>query len=206
MIAIMSMSLFDRLHQLSPTQREFDAGALLFRRGDEISVLHLVLDGEAHLIRHRADGGMLVLQRAAPKTVLAEASVFSERYHCDCVAVVPTRTHAVSRAAVRALLAEDSVFAESWAHHLSHELQATRLRAEILSLRTVRERFDAWMDWNGDCLPQRGTWNTIASEIGTSPEALYREIARRRKSTRGPGSSPGCGNPGRLRAGCSRFV
>ena len=177
------MSPFDRLNQLSPTEREFNAGALLFRRGDEVSVLYLVLDGEAHLVRHRADGGRLVLQRAVPKTVLAEASVFSERYHCDCVAVVHTRTRAVARAAVRALLAEDSVFAESWAHHLAHELQATRLRAEILTLRTVRDRVDAWIAWNGDGLPQRGTWSTIASEIGTSPEALYRELARRRRES-----------------------
>ena len=178
-----SMSLFDRLRRLSPTEREFDAGALLFRRGDEVSMLHLVLDGEAHLVRHRADGGRLVLQRAAPKTILAEASVFSERYHCDCVAVVPTRTHAVGREAVRALLAEDPALAESWALHLAHELQTTRLRAEILSLRTVRERLDAWMAWNGDRLPPRGTWNMIASEIGTSPVALYRELARRRTGT-----------------------
>ena len=183
MIAIMSMSLFDRLNQLSRAEREFDAGAFLFRRGNEVSVLNLVLDGEAHLVRHRADGGRLVLQRAVAKTVLAEASVFSERYHCDCVAVVHTRTRAVARTAVMALLAEDSVFAESWAHHLSHELQETRLRAEILTLRTVRERLDAWMAWNGDGLPRRGTWNAIASEIGASPEALYRELARRRRES-----------------------
>ena len=179
-----STTLFERLCGLFPAEREFDAGALLFRRGDEVSVLHLVLEGEAHLVRHRADGGRLVLQRAAPQTVLAEASVFSVRYHCDCVAVVPTRTHAVGRAAVRVLLAQDPAFAESWALHLSHELQTMRLRAEILSLRTVRERLDAWMAWNGDRLPPKGTWNMIASEIGTSPEALYRELARRRTDRR----------------------
>ena len=74
MIAVRSMSLFDRLHKVSLTEREFDAGAFLFRRGDEVRALHLVLDGEAYLVRHRADGGRLVLQRAVPKTVLAEAS------------------------------------------------------------------------------------------------------------------------------------
>ena len=184
MIAVRSMSPFDRLRQLSPTERVFDARSLLFRRGDEVSVLHLVLEGEAHLVRHRADGGMLILQRAAPMTVLAEASMFSKRYHCDCVAVVPTRTLAVGRSAVRALLAEDPEFAKSWALHLSHELQDTRLRVEILSLRTVRERLDAWMAWNGEGLPPRGTWNRIANEIGTSHEALYRELARRRKGRR----------------------
>ena len=50
-------------------------------------------------------GGHLVLQRALPNAVLAEASVFSDRYHCDGVAVAPTRTLAVARSSVRTLLA-----------------------------------------------------------------------------------------------------
>ena len=184
------MSLFDRLHRLDPAEREFAPGAVLFRRGDEVSVLHLVVAGEAHLVRHREDGGTLVLQRARPNTVLAEASVFSERYHCDCVAVAPTRTLAVARSAVRTLLTMDSGFAEAFAHHLAHELQATRLRAEILSLRTVRQRLDAWVAWHGDELPPRGTWATVASELGTSPEALYREIAKRRTPDSAAWTSP----------------
>ena len=174
------MTVLVRLRELDSTDRTFDAGARLFRHGDEVSVLHLVEDGEAHLVRHRADGGALVLQRALPNTVLAEASMFSERYHCDGVAIRPTRTVAVAASAVRRLLARDSGFAESWAAHLSCELQATRLRAKILSLRTVRERLDAWTAWNGERLPAKGTWKTVANEIGTSPEALYRELARRR--------------------------
>ena len=147
---------------------------------DEVSLLHLVEDGEAHLVRHRADGGALVLQRALANTVLAEASVFSARYHCDGVAVRPTRTLAIVASAVRRLFAENPGFAGSWAVHLSRELHATRLRAEILSLRTIRERLDAWLAWHGEGLPANGTWKTVANEIGTSPEALYRELAKRR--------------------------
>ena len=181
MIAVRFMSLFERLQPLDPTAREFASGVHLFRRGDEVSVLHLVVEGEAHLVRHRADGRTLVLQRALPDMVLAEASVFSECYHCDCVAVLPTRTLAVARSAVRTLLAVDPGFAEVWALHLAHELQATRLRVEILSLRTVAERLDAWIACHGDGVPPRGTWRTVANEIGTSPEALYRELAKRRR-------------------------
>ncbi len=180
MIAIRFMSLFDRLRHFDPAEREFASGAPIFRRGDEVSVLHLVVAGEAHLVRHRTDGGPLVLQRALPNAVLAEASVFSARYHCDGVAVAPTRTLAVARSSVRTLLASDPGFVESFAHHLAHELQTTRLRAEILSLRTVAERLDAWITWHGGGAPPRGTWKTVASELGTSPEALYRELARRR--------------------------
>ncbi len=53
-------------------------------------------------------------------------------------------------------------------------------RAEILSLRTVAARLDAWTAANHDRLPEKGAWKTLAAELATSPEALYRELARRR--------------------------
>ena len=174
------MTVLERLRELDSSERTFEAGERLFRVGDDVSVLHLVEDGEAHLVRHRADGGALVLQRAVANTVLAEASIFSEGYHCDGLAVKPTRTVAIASSAVRQLLGEDPGFADSWAVHLSRELQATRLRAEILSLKTVRERLDAWLVWHGDVPPAQGMWKSVAYEIGTSPEALYRELSRRR--------------------------
>ena len=141
-------------------------------------MLHVVEVGEAHLVRHRAQGVTLVLQRALANTLLAEASVFSVRYLCDGVAVSPTQTLAIAKSAVRRLLAEDPGFAESWAVHLSRELHAIRLSAKILSLRTDRERLDTWTAWHGEGLPAKGTWKTVANEIGTSPEALYRELAK----------------------------
>ena len=67
--------------------------------------------------------------------------------------------------------------------HLSHEVRNARRHAEILSLRTVTARLDAWLAENGD-LPARGGWKGLAEEISASPEALYREIARRRVGKR----------------------
>ena len=168
---------------MNPTERRYDPGVRVFHRGGEVFNLHIVTEGEAHLVRYRSDGAALVLQRARTGMVLAEASVFSDRYHCDCVAISATRTLAVPRAAVRSRLARDSGFAQAWASHLAHELLLTRQRAEILSLRTVRERFDAWITLHGGELPKRGKWKSVANEIGTSPEALYRELAKRRKET-----------------------
>jgi CRP-like cAMP-binding protein len=121
-----------------------------------------------------------VLQRARANSVLAEASLFSERYHCDALAVAPTRTLAIGKAAMRAAIESDPRFAAGWAAYLAREVQKTRLRAEILSLRTVAERLDAWIAANDGRPPVKGEWKTVASEIGTSAEALYREAARRR--------------------------
>ena len=67
-----------------------------------------------------------------------------------------------------------------WASYLARELQRARLRSEILSLKTVAQRLDAWIGWNGGRPPEKGEWKFVASQIGVSPEALYREIAKRR--------------------------
>ena len=174
------MDLIDALRRLRPAERRFAAGAYLFHRDDRVSLLHLVVDGEAQLVRHQAGGAALVLQRAGPGAIIAEASMFADRYHCDCIAVAPTRTLSVRRTAVRRRMTADPDFAEAWAAYLAHEVQATRQRAEILSLRTVAERLDAWIAARDGRPPVKGEWKKVASEIGTSPEALYRELARRR--------------------------
>ena len=64
--------------------------------------------------------------------------------------------------------------------HLAHEVHRTRAQTEILSLKTVAERINAWVTLNDGSLPQKGRWRQIASEIGVTSEALYSELARRR--------------------------
>jgi CRP-like cAMP-binding protein len=180
MITIMSHAIVAELRALRSGERALPEGSLVFHRGDPVTHLFLVLDGTIELTRHRADGGMVVLQRAAPNAVLAEASVFSERYHCDAFAVAPSVLLAVPIATVRAQLGRSPQFAEAWAMYLAQEVQAARLRNEILSLKTVAERLDAWLLSHGERLPTKGAWKSLALEIGVSPEALYRELSRRK--------------------------
>ena len=106
--------------------------------------------------------------------------MFSGHYHCDAIAVVATAVMAVPVREVRRWLNQDHVFALEWTKHLSWELQSARKRAEIISLRTVGARLDAWLTWNDGDLPPKGEWRRLAEEIHVSPEALYREISRRR--------------------------
>ena len=73
----------------------------------------------------------------------------------------------------------DSDFAARWASHLAGEIKTARTRTEILALRTVGERLDAWLTLHCG-LPDRGNWKQLAEEIGASPEALYRELAKRK--------------------------
>ena len=81
---------------------------------------------------------------------------------------------------MRARLARSPEFAEAWAEYLTREVQEARLRSEILSLKTVARRLDAWLLSHGGHMPAKGEWKSLAHQIGVSPEALYRELARRK--------------------------
>ena len=179
MMKIMSTdleTLFDRLpgHELT-----FAAGDAVFHLGDEVKLVHCVRSGLVHLVRHQEQGATLILQRAAAGSILAEASVYSPQHHCDARAEMAATTWAVPRDVVRRRLGEDGRFSAAWSRHLAFEVQRARTQSEILALKRVASRLDAWIAWNG-ALPGKGQWARIAEEIGVSPEALYREIARRR--------------------------
>ena len=111
---------------------------------------------------------------------MAEASLYSKRYHCDAVASGSAQLLTFAKTDVHQRLRSAPDFADAWARHLADELQRARLHAEILSLKTVAKRLDAWITWRGGDEPRSGGWKTVASEIGVSPEALYREMAKRR--------------------------
>jgi CRP-like cAMP-binding protein len=174
----MSAELFTNLHG---TERVFAPGPAVFHRGDAFERLHVIKSGTIRLLRHQRDGHPVILQRASRGDILAESSVFSARYHCDAVALVESVTKAFAVADIRALLETDIGFCRAWAASMSHQLQAARRRAELISLRTVSERLDFWLVWNEGGIPEKGIWRDVAEEIGVSPEALYRELSTRRK-------------------------
>lgn len=181
MIVIMSNVLVDQLLAMPGMETRLRAGATVFRRDDPVRQIFVVREGGAHLRRHGPNGGAIALQRAGPGAILAEASLFSARYHCDAMALGTTRLHAIRKSLVAQQWREDPDFAELFAGHLAREVQQARLRAEILALRRVSERLDAWLAWNNGELPAKGAWHIVAMEIGVSPEALYREFARRNR-------------------------
>lgn len=173
----MSSSPFD---DLVTRRRELPSGTVLFARGSPVKSMFRVIDGLIELVRHAEDGGILVLQRAGPGAIVAEASLFSTSYHCEAMTRRDSVVESASIMDLRTKL-RDPAFAEIWMEHLSHEVQATRTRAEILSLKTVAQRLSAWMAAYGHSRPDR-LWVDVAAEISVSPEALYRELARRRRS------------------------
>lgn len=180
MIAIMSAEL-DSFWRRAGRERELVDGETLFRSGQPVRALHRIAAGTVELVRILPHGANLTLQVATPGSLLAEASLFATHYHCDAVARDAARVRSVPVGALRAALVSDRALAGILLGHLAGEVHRARARAEIVALRTVAERLDAWLSLGGGHLPPRGGWRELAGELAVSPEALYRELAIRRR-------------------------
>ena len=155
------------------------AGKTVFRTGDAVREMFLVRTGSVLLQRHSTLGATLTLANATEGMILAEASAYSDAYHCDAIAGEVSLVLVLPKSRFRNALAHDATAAEAWASMLARQVQAARMRAEIRSLPKVADRLDAWFD-AGHGLPEKGSWQDLAAELSVTREALYRELARRR--------------------------
>jgi CRP-like cAMP-binding protein len=158
--------------------RRLDRGSLLFETGRRPGYMHFVSDGEVVLQRMGEDGEVVVLQRTRHGFV-GEASLQSERYHCDAVVVVDADVTRIPRPALLGALRSDAAFALRWIGMLNQEVRRLRQQCERLSLNTVEARLLHLLrtEVSPRGLPLGSGLKTLAREIGVTHEALYRCVA-----------------------------
>jgi CRP-like cAMP-binding protein len=180
MMKIMSEDLIQSLVPMARSRRDYDKNVHLFHQGDRITSLYVMESGIVELVRHDTDGRRLVIHRAWYEAIIAEASVYADAYHCDAIAVSPSSLFEVPLADFHHRLKHHAPFASLWAAYLARQVQLARYRAELLTRKTIAGRLEGWLAWPKKELPPKGYWKNLAGELGVSPEALYRELAKRR--------------------------
>lgn len=158
--------------------RKFAKGTAVFRQADKVNSMYLVRSGAVALDRPLTDGAPLTLHVATAGMALAEASLFAETYHCDAIARSNAEVATMARNTFLSAIRNRPDAALSLIRTHAKEVQTQRARIEILRLKRVADRLDAWLDLHG--APSKGEWINVAEQIGVSPPALYRELARRR--------------------------
>lgn len=163
-------------------QRRCERGSLLFETGRRPGSMHFVSDGEVILQRIGEDGEIVVLQRTR-RGFVGEASLQSDRYHCDAVVVADANVTRIPRPALLAGLKSDAAFALRWIDMLNKEVRRLRQQCERLSLNTVEARLLHLIRTEGGVsgLPVGSALKTLAREIGVTHEALYRCVAALQK-------------------------
>lgn len=154
------------------------AGKTLFRAGGRPLAMYYVLDGEVRLIRRSAGGGESILQRTR-RGPLAEASLYSSRYHCDAVVFSSARLLRFPRPLFLQTIDDDPLFRTAWITHLASEVRRARAQSERLSLKSAAERVLHYIacEGRGGVLRLEQTRKDWAAELGLSHEALYRTLA-----------------------------
>ena len=152
-------------------------GEVLFHQGNKPETLFFIVTGEAVLSRVSSQGEAAVLQRCKGG-FLSEASLLSDKYHCDAYATQSGLAVTIPIASIRNAL-NDSEFAIKWVQLLSREIMRLRTQSERLGLKDIKSKLLHLIETEGTkgVLHLRSDFKSLASEIGVTHEALYRAIA-----------------------------
>ncbi|MDA8021191.1 MAG: Crp/Fnr family transcriptional regulator [Thermoanaerobaculia bacterium] len=171
----------DELCGVKGASRTFERGQFVFRRGDAAGTVYRIETGRLRLERHLADGAAVTLAVLGPGDLVAEAALFSDVYHCDARAEIGSRLLAYPKSEVLAGLEREPEALLKWSRHLASQVRRLRALLELRSIKRADDRVLSYLElqealgetWNGD-RPS----SAIAAEIGLTPEALYRTLAR----------------------------
>ncbi len=113
-------------------------------------------------------------------SILAEASLFVDHYHCRAIAETYCAVSRVAKSTVLQLLELEPSFSLAWVHALSAEVRESRALLELRNVRPVSARVLQYLRLRQDQgePPYERPLAAMASELGVTPEALYRVATR----------------------------
>ena len=157
--------------------RPFTKGDYLFHQHAIPEFMFFIVSGEAVLCRASTYGGQTVLQRCQ-NGFLSEASLLTDVYHCDAIATQNGTSIAIPVNEFKAAL-EDPSFSLKWIRLLSREIMRLRTHSERLGLKDIKSKLIHLIETEGKqgVLTLRSDFKSLAAEIGSTHEALYRAIA-----------------------------
>lgn len=164
---------FDQLHPRDIRVVSLAQRQLLFRQEAKPDALYYVASGAVTLQRHTEAGQLVTLHRATAGDLIAEASLFSPHYHCDCIAEEPSTCVALAISGVRDRMANTPAFAGALVQRFARQVQGYRRQIELRSIKSAKQRVlaglsDGWL---------QGSVLNFAADMGLSHEATYRALA-----------------------------
>jgi len=170
----------DKLPESGQTCRKLVEGQTLFIQDRATIGLFFLVAGIVDLKRVTNTGHSIMIHRARSGDTFAEASLFSDSYHCTATAVIKSLVIECKRTAILRLMDTDVEFARSMASRFASQIQETRRHVELLSIRSADERVLAAL--KDGLLVEEIT--TFAETIGLAPETVYRALAQLSKEYR----------------------
>lgn len=169
----MSLDFLNHLPPEAKKIRTLAKGELLFRQNDPTFALFLMQKGQVQLVRHTESGQQLIIHHAHKGETFAEASLFSNQYHCDAVALENASVDIYNKVDILAEMHKNPQFSVQISAHFARQIQTYRRRLEINTIQNAEQRiFTALSEGllTSDI-------KSFAAKINLSHEAVYRGLA-----------------------------
>ncbi len=156
-------------------------GETLFNQGDSVERIYFIKKGKVKLIRSTIDGTAVVLHTGLASETIAEASLFSEHYHCSAQADVVTSLQSVGKQALLQHLQDNPQEMTQLLAIFSRQVRDLRAMNEIKNIRSAEERILAYLrcNINGDrIIKLEPSLKELAHHIGLAHETFYRALKK----------------------------
>ena len=162
---------------LSSKTIHLKSGQHLFTQGDSVKNIYCVNKGRIKLVRDTFEGTPILIHVAYAGESIAEASLFSKKYHCSALAGTNTEVTVYSKNELLKILQEKPKSMMGLLRQLTTQVHNLRMINEIKSIYNAKEKVLTYLatefhrDKESD-LPLKD----IAQKIGMAHETFYRTL------------------------------
>ena len=158
------------------------AGQVLFHYRDPAEYIFALEIGRIRLVRYTGEGNLVVFQIVRAGESFAESALFTQLYHCNAVVEVPSRVICYPKTLVWEVLQTHPDLALNLLRRFDRKSQFLKKLLELRSIRSARDRLLQYLLFSASPGETRiafdRPYKDIASELGLSPETLYRTLAK----------------------------
>ena len=182
----MTVSFFEKLKNKIKTQKcSLIKGDALFKQNDDISQIFFIKSGKIKLIRNTVDGNPIVLHVGQMGEFIAEASLFSNCYHCSAVADQASEVESISKLDFLSFLEQNPQEMKVLLSIFANQVRDLRAINEIKNIKSANDRILAFIRNNINSDKKiliTTSLKDIAYKIGLTHETFYRELKKLEKS------------------------
>ena len=154
-------------------------GDRLFLQNDEVQNMYFIQSGRIKLQRETLEGCSVIQHVAFKEEMIAEASLFSKKYHCSAIADKETEVSCLKKEDMLKHLEKNPSTMKQLLRLYAHQIMNLRTINEIKNIRSAQERTLAFlkneMNKEGE-VKLSISLKDAAYIIGLSHESFYRAL------------------------------
>ena len=176
----MTTSFFTKFaKKLQPKILTLTKGEMLFKQKDDVINIFHIQSGKIQLIRNTVDGTPVILHTGQQGETIAEASLFSNHYHCSAIASLNSEIQYVNKQVLLQYLEDNPHEMKKLLSIFAGQVRDLRAINELKNIRSANERILSFVRNNVNDRKEMildSSLKYLAHKIGLTHETFYREL------------------------------